>query len=161
MEIKSLTNLAKNGNVYDLYTEVIVDKMKYGLFKFLCTERHQMRLDLVCFDIYQNQNNIDVLSTLNSLINIFTIDSGDYILYVEEKNIDMVRSDASVTAALVAAVKSANSGKGKQNDNNRLNDKAKQKELEKSKTFIPPHIIQHTNGNINLSEGKIIIKPNI
>ena len=161
MEIQSLTNLAKNGITYDLYSEVIIDNITYGLYQFICTDRHQMRLDLVCYDIYQNQDNVDVLSVINSIINVFTVDIDDIILYVEDKNIDLVRSDASVTAALVAAVASANTGKSNQIDPTRLNDKANQKQLEKAKTLIPPNIIQQSTGNLQLQPGAIILKPNL
>jgi hypothetical protein len=160
MEIKSLQNLKKNGGVYDLYAEIIVNNNPYAVFKFPCTNRHNMRIDLVCYDIYNNTSSIDVLCTVNSILNPLTIQDGDILFYVDEKDLDAVRSDATVIAAIVDAVKSANKGKQQKTDVNKAADDIKRKETEKTKNYVPPNILQTNNTNIDLGEGTIILKPN-
>lgn len=161
MIIKSLDNLKKNSdNTYELYAEVIVNNKPFAVFKFPCTDRHNMRIDLVCYDIYSNTDNIDVLTSVNGIYQPLTIQNGDTIYFVDEKDLENVRSDAAVIAAIIDAVKIANKGKAQKTDSNRTADTANRKETEKSKTFIPPHITQTDNTNIDYGEGTIILKPN-
>lgn len=160
MIIKSLENLKKNGGVYDLYAEVIVNNNPFAVFKFPCTSRHNMRMDLVCFDIYNNTESVDVLCTVNGILNPLVVQDGDVIFYVDEKDLDSVRSDAAVIAAIIDAVKGANKGKQQKVDASRASDNVTKNETEKAKTYIPPNIIQTTNTNIDFGEGTIILRPN-
>jgi len=161
MEIHSLQNLTKNGQVYDLYSQVIVNGVNYGVYSFPCTDRHTMRIDLVCFDIYKHTDNIDILCSLNSIYNPLTIQEGDLLFWIEDKDIANVRSNENVLQALIDSVTSANAGKDTKQDTNRLNDTANRTQTEKNKKLtIPPNIVQTTNGNIDFSEGAIILKPN-
>ena len=160
MEIKSLQNLKKNGAVFELYAEVVVNNNPFAVFKFPCTTRHNMRMDLVCFDIYNNTAAIDVLCTVNGILNPLTIQDGDVLFYVDEKDLDAVRSDSAVIAAIVDAVKGANKGKQHKTDNNKTADNVTRKEKEKAKSFVPPNILQSNNTNIDFGEGTIILKPN-
>lgn len=160
MNIKSLQNLKKNGSVFELYSEVVVNNNPYAVFKFSCNVRHNMRIDLVCYDIYNNTDSIDVLCTVNGILNPFTVQDGDILYYVDEKDLDSVRSDAAVIAAIVDSVKGANKGKQQKTDSNKAADNMTRKETEKSKSYVPPNILQTNNTNIDLGEGTIILKPN-
>lgn len=160
MEINSLKNLKKNGRVFELYAEVIVNNNPYAVYAFPCTERHNMRLDLVSFDIYNNTEQCDVLSNVNGLMNPLCVQSGDTIFFVDEKNLDKVRSDAAVIAAVIDSVKTANKGKSFKSDENRANDSSNRKKTEQAKAFVPPNIIQTNTTNIEYSEGEIRLKPN-
>lgn len=161
MEIHSLQNLTKNGNVYNLYTQVIVNGVSYGVYSFPCTDRHTMRIDLVSFDIYHNTDNIDILCAMNSIFQPLTIQEGDIIFWIEDKDIANVRSNENVLQALIDSVSTANAGKDTKQDTNRINDTANRTQTEKNKKLsIPPNIVQTTTGNIDFTEGAIILKPN-
>lgn len=160
MEIYSLQNLKKNGQVYELYSQAIVNGVAYGVYSFTCTDRHTMRIDLVCFDIYKNTDNIDVLCALNNIFQSLTIQEGDTIFWIEDKDIDNVRSNENVLQALIDSVTAANLGKDTKQDTNRITDTSNRTQTEKNKKLTPPNIIQTSNGNIDFSEGQIILKPN-
>lgn len=160
MEIHSLTNLTKNGQVYNLYSQVIVNGVNYGVYSFPCTDRHTMRIDLVSVDIYNNTDNIDILCALNSIYNPLTIQEGDLLFWIEDKDISNVRSNENVLQALIDSVTTANVGKDTKQDTNRLNDTINRTQTEKNKKLPPPNIVQSTDGNIDYSEGTIILKPN-
>ena len=84
MEIKSLQQLSKNGQLYDLYNQIIVNNYSYGIYMFPLTDRHTMRIDLVCQDIYNNTDNVDILLAINGIFNHLTIQEGDIIFFVED-----------------------------------------------------------------------------
>lgn len=160
MDINSLKSLKKNGSVFELYTEVIANNNPYAVFKFPCTERHNMRMDLVCYDIYNNTSNIDVITTVNGIMQPLTVQDGDIIYFVDEKDLDSVRSDAAVIASIIDAVKGANKGKEQKTDSGRTADTANRKQTERDKSYVPPNILQSNNKNIDFGEGTIILRPN-
>lgn len=163
MEIKSLQNLTKDGQVYNLHAQVIVDNYSYGIYVFPLTDRHTMRIDLACFDIYHNTDQVDILCALNGIFNPLTIQDGDVLFFIEDKDITNVRNNENVLKALKDSVSNANTGKEPKQDQNRLTDSANRAQTEKNKkapTISPPNIVQTPNGNIDFSEGAIILKPN-
>lgn len=145
---------------YNLYVQVLVGNTKIGLFEFVCTKRHEMRLDLVCFDIYGKQDYIDVLSNLNTMFNVFDVKEGDIILFIEEENIGEVSTSESAIQNIKDQLKTANKGKNFKLDNNRQKDVAKRTQTEKNKSYIPPNILDSNNSNLNNNNGVITLKPN-
>lgn len=160
MEIKSLNNLKKDSSgMYDLYAEVINGKNIISIFKFPLTDKHDMRIDLVCNDIYGNTDSVDLLCVLNGIIQPLTIQSGDVLFFVDKDDLTNIRSNAAARDAIVQAVVNANKGKSQKTDTNRTADTANRKDKEKAKQFIPPNLIQATS-NIDYGEGIIILRPN-
>lgn len=158
MEIKSLEKLRKDGQVYNLYNSVIVNNRQYSIFEFLCTDRHQMRIDLIAFDIYGETNYIDILCTLNNIFNVFTIQTGDVIYYVDIDEVDNIQSNDAVIDAIKDKLKTANTGKEFKRDKNREKDLNNRSNVEKEKKLPSNIIIGQTNfENVN---GKLILKPN-
>lgn len=168
MKIKSIEQVKKDvaqdnksyKPEYNLYVEVLVNNVNIKLFEFVCTKRHEMRLDLVCFDIYGNQDYIDVLSNLNVMFNVFDVKENDIILFIEQENIDNVASSQSVINNIKDQLKTANKGKSFKQDNNRQKDVAKRTQTEKNKTYIPPNILDTNNSNMQNANGVITLKPN-
>lgn len=168
MKIKSIESVKKDvaddnksfKAEYNLYIEVLVNNVNIKLFEFQCTKRHEMRLDLVCYDIYENQDYIDVLSNLNIMFNVFDVKEGDIILFIEQEKIDNVASNDSAINNIKEQLKTANKGKSFKQDNNRQKDVAKRTQTEKNKTYLPPNILNSNNSNINNNNGVITLKPN-
>jgi hypothetical protein len=162
MDIQSLDNLKKDSNnLYNLHHQVLINEYNYGVYVFTCTERHNMRIDLISFDIYGNKNNIDVLCAVNGIFNPLTVQNGDNIFFVEERDVNNIRSNEDVLQALVDSITNANNGKETKQDNNRLQETSNRGQIEKEKKLsIPPNIIQSSTGNVDYSEGTIILKPN-
>lgn len=161
MEIKSLNNLPKNNGVYDLYTTVLINSNLYSVYTFTLTERHNMRIDLVCYDLYQNTDNIDILTNLNGIYNPFMIQSGMDIYFVSIDEIDDVRSNENLSNSIINLVQNANKGKSLNYDKNRQNDIKNRSTIEKNKSYIPTNILTDQNNVIQIKDNKIILKPNL
>lgn len=159
MEIKSLDNLKKDTNgVFDYITTIISNNNNIQLYSFPLTDRHNGRIDLVALDIYNNIKNIDILVTLNSIINTHTIEEGNIIFYIEDVDVDVVRKNDNIKNDIKEAISKANKGKEQRIDSNRQKDKTNQKNIEKAKILLPPQISK--GDNIIVENGKIILKPN-
>jgi hypothetical protein len=160
MEIEILNKLRRTRDgFYDLHVTADVNNKRFMVFSFICEERHNMRLDLVSNDIYKNANNVDVLMSLNGILNPFSVENGDEIFFVEDENVDGVRANDATTMAIIDAIKNANTGKDHKVDKSRLSDKQKEKERESEKRYIPPNILDVNQSNININGGKITLKP--
>ncbi len=158
MEIISLNNLAFNGITYNLHVNTIINDLSIPTYSFECTEKHEMRMDLIAFDLYGNTDNIDVLCSLNSIKNIFSIKKYDNIFYVEKDDIDKLRSSDNVTNALIDSIKKANKGKEFKPSKGRDTDVNNRRDTENAKNYIPPNITKGTN--FDTSNGSITIGPN-
>lgn len=158
MNIKSLNNLQKDGQAFNLYIQVLIAQKTYNVFNFICDEKHEMRIDLICMDIYQHMENIDILTNINGIINPLSIKSGDILYYVDDADAESIRSDENIFKTILDSIKSANKGKEMKQDKNRQKDVNKRNETEKAKSYIPPNIVEKSNVDIN--NGKIILRPN-
>jgi hypothetical protein len=102
--------------------------------------------------------NIDILTNINGIINPLSIKSGDILYYVDDAEAESIRSDENILKTILDSIKSANKGKEMKQDKNRQKDVNKRNETEKTKAYIPPNIVETSNVEIN--NGKIILKPN-
>jgi len=160
MEINSLKNKKKNDDgIYDLYTTIISNNKEYAIFQFLLTERHNMRIDLVCLDIYENTDQIDLLCKVNDILNPLTVKQGDIILFVEPDDIEEIRSSDDIVLDVLDQIKNANNGKQHKVDKNRQNDLRNRNKKEKEKK-LPSNILDATNQNLRTEDGKIKRGPN-
>ncbi len=160
MDLKSLENLEKNSlNEFNLYTDVIINSKKLSVYYFICEEKHEGRLHSVCYELYKSTENLDILKELNGIVNPFIISKGDIIYYLDKKDINNARSNASIVSGIVSAIKASNKDKEHKIDSNRIADKNNEKNTEKNKSFIPPNILQ-TNDNASYNDGIITISPN-
>lgn len=162
MEIKSLKNIRRNNsnNLYDLYVTLIVDNKEYAVYEFVCTDRHNMRIDLVSQDIYEDTNQVDLLCKVNDIFNPFTIQNGDVLLFVDPEDIEEIRSSESILNDILDKIKTANKGKERKIDKNRRNDLKSRKQKEKEKKLLPPNILDNGNTNLRTEDGNIKRSPN-
>lgn len=160
MEIKSLDNLERNGVIFELYAEVIDKDTKIGIYKFPCTDKHNMRMDLVCNDIYTNTDSIDILCAINGIYNPLVVQNGDVIYFVNPDDLTTVRSSSAIIQNIINTVTNANAGKTQKTDDNKTNDNINKKNVESNKTYIPPNILQTQNTNVDYGEGVILLRPN-
>jgi len=160
MEIKSLQNLERNGAIFELYAEVIDGDTRIGIYKFPCTERHNMRMDLICYDIYTNTDSIDIICSINGIYNPLVVQNGDIIYFVSPDDLTTVRSSSALIQNIINSVTNANAGKTQKIDNNKINDNINKKNTETNKIYIPPNILQTQNTNVDYEPGVILLKPN-
>lgn len=161
MEIKSLDNLnlLQNG-LYDLNATVFNTIDGVGIYTFICEERHAMRIDLICNDIYKSTKYADVVMLVNGIFNHLTIEAGDVIFYIEPKLIDNVVKSDNQIESIKQSISKANKGKTAKQDTSRISDKAVQRIKERDKSFIPPNILTATAQNVEITDSEIILKPN-
>jgi hypothetical protein len=161
MNIKSLNTLKLNKDgSYNLYLEVL-NNNPINLISFICEKRHEMRIDNVCFDIYEKVDYIDVICNINGLINIFDIKENDILYYIEEEDISNIISDDTLLENIKEILSKANKSKDFKLDKNRINDTNNRKNIEKNKKYLPPNILPENAKNISFENGKIIIKTNL
>lgn len=160
MNIKSLDKLPKINGVYDLYITYKTANKSIGIYTYLLTDRHNMRIDLLCYDIYGNTENIDILCNINGILNPLTIQQNTLMYFIDEQDLDSIRNDDNIKNAIINLISNANSGKEYSIDKNRIKDKLAIKNTENDKQYIPPNIIQTVDNKIEYSDGYIILKPN-
>lgn len=160
MKIKSLDNIVINGKSFDLYTKIVKDsenKIANGIYKFQCTDKHAMRLDLVSQEIYNSDEYIDVLTAINSILNVLSIKSGDIIYFMIADEMDDIRDSATSINKVIDAIKNANN-KNVKKDNARKKDVNSRLSTEENKK-LPPNIVDDEKKMIEKAGSKIIIKP--
>lgn len=160
MKIKSLDNIVINGKSFDLYTKIVKDsenKIANGIYKFQCTDKHAMRLDLVSQEIYNSDEYIDVLTAINSILNVLSIKSGDIIYFMVADEMDDIRDSATSINKVIDAIKNANN-KNVKKDNARKKDVNSRLSTEENKK-LPPNIVDDEKKMIEKAGSKIIIKP--
>lgn len=160
MEIKSIKAAKKNSDgTYNLYVNVL-NQNNLVLIPFTCEKRHVMRIDLVCFDIYERVDFIDVICNINGLMNVFDIKEGDILYYAEEDYINDITSDETIMQNIRDTISKANKSKDFKLDKNRMNDVGQRRVTEKNKTYLPPNILPPNASNQTFENGRITFKPN-
>lgn len=161
MEIKTLTDLKKNGNIFELQSTIYTNANKpIGIYAFPVQDKHTMRIDLICDEIYNNMNEISLLCETNGIINPLSIKFGDIIYFVDEEDVEYVKNDNDLYNKIIENIQGANIGKQQKTDNNRLNDVNNRIKSENNKKYIPPHIKSNVNSSIEINNGVIKLKPN-
>lgn len=180
MEVSSLESIEKftSEGLYDLSGGYFGDGLKLKIKFITLTDSHTGRPWQLCYDLYKNTKDIDVICDINGIYNPLTINEGDVIYYVEKDDLNIVRNakQASAVADAVKKIKDANKGKEKKTDSARAKDKANEKQTEKNKVFNPnnnsatssqnkqntssANIINDSQGNIKYEDGKITLFPN-
>jgi len=79
-------------NLIDLVTPIvnITDDLYY--YPYIVSEVEEMRIDLICLNIYGNTGYIDEILTINNIINPWSIKAGSIIYYIDEDQIPLIQS---------------------------------------------------------------------
>lgn len=161
MRIKSLEAAKPNNDgSYNLFFTAIISGVNIPVLTFQCTSRHDMRFDLICYDIYENTDNIDLLCDLNGIINLYSVKDGDIIFYVEEEFIETITSSDAYLSNIQEQLKNANKGKTYKIDTARQKDIEQRSKREKDKIYTSPTILKDGDTNLRYENGNLILKPN-
>lgn len=138
-----------NGNTVDLNV-------------FICDRKHNMRLDLVCNDIYNTTRFVGTLCQLNNILNPFSISEGDVLFYctdidaegllnvpeiIRQSGIDQLLSQ--VKSDLISALKKRQKDPNVKSIANRNVDN------------IPPSVLPNNSPQIVVDNNKIKIAPTL
>lgn len=98
MKIYSIENTKRNkkyDNLYDLFYPMLVDKNLNNVkFKeYIVNDNREMRIDLICLDIYNSSDFIDELMHINDIINPYSIKKGDIIKYPPIDILTLIRNN--------------------------------------------------------------------
>jgi len=153
MEISNLNNLVRDIKQDDLYNLVVLT-FDYTQLNSILLQQHivspeeEMRIDLICSNIYQNTNYIDQLLKLNYIDNPLNIMSGDIINYVDISFIDVflpANNNIQETRNILL-----NANKSSKKDTNR------QQYLE-SNYSLPPTYLSEPGESVSIEGNQIVI----
>jgi hypothetical protein len=118
--------------------------------QYVVQESEEMRLDLVCFNIYGNVDNLGFLMNFNNIDNPLNIKNGDIIYYVSELNIDLYKIQDSLFASSVELELPIRTTR---------KDKSRQSYLENS-SQLPPTVLNRPTPSVKLDGNNIVIGRN-
>lgn len=129
---------------------------------FLCSKRHQGRLDLVSYDLYQDTKWTGTLCQLNDILLEFSIRDGDIIAYlpvVDNNNLLVVSEVVATGGQAISQAKSdlINALKQKTPDKNRLSYLNNRP----NKDLLPNTVLPSSAPSIVVENNKIKISPNL
>lgn len=90
MKIRSLEELERvstNDNMFNLLQTSFKDYGPFAFNTYIVPRSYEMRIDLICDDIYNSVEYVDFLLWFNDIINPFNISEGTELLFV---NIDII-----------------------------------------------------------------------
>lgn len=119
---------------------------------YVVEESDQMRMDLICFNIYGNTDNIDFLCNINNIKNPLSVKEGMYILYTDPNLISSFRPDR-IKYDKIREVISNQRKKSKPDPKRKKYNDEKSQSLPPSvtkKDYIP---VKYRDGKIRIGEG--------
>lgn len=153
MEINDLNSLSRDENQNKLYdlTEITFNYTSIdSVLKIPHTVQpnEEMRIDLICDNIYNNLNNISFLLKFNNIDNPLNIMSGDIIYYIDESLIELFRIQSNTDTS--TRNKLLNANKSTKKDPNR------QQYIE-SNFSLPPTYLNSPSNSVKIEGSKIVI----
>lgn len=101
MEIFDLNNIKKvtqkpdkelgQTEFYDLTETTFKSRFDIPYSVYYVQKEEEMRLDLICYNIYKNTDYVDILLNVNEIDNPLNIKAGDIIKYPSSKDIELLR----------------------------------------------------------------------
>lgn len=160
MEIDDLKNLQRDpdqGGMYDVFATTFVDNASVKIFGYVVTQECEMRIDLICREIYNNIKHTGFLLSINNILNPLSISEGTIMLYVNEKDIDKFKQGKINSDKVRQDLVNAN--KGNKKDPARIEFQKNKKQND----ALPPTIKKDSSPNVivNTNTQEIILAPNI
>ena len=154
--------LDTNSNIYNLFiTTYNGDTVNLNVF--ICERKHDMRLDLVANEVYQNTRYTGTLCQLNNILNPFSIREGDVLFYTTEGEAEellvvpeIIKQSgiedllSGVKSDLINVLKKRRPDANRRLYNNNRND-----------DILPPTVLPQTAPMSVVENDKIRIAPNL
>ncbi len=108
----------KQSNLVNIIEPVVIWHDSLNYYPYVVSKEDAMRIDLICFNIYNNFNYIDELLSMNNILNPWSIVEGQIIRFLDEDSLATLQlqakaDDQQVVQSLV------NPNKDTQKDPNR------------------------------------------
>jgi hypothetical protein len=162
-EYNALLEYDKEKGVYNLFiTTFNGNVVNANLNFFLCTRRHNARLDLVSADIYETTKWTGSLCQLNSMFHPHQVRDGDVITYLPESDLQGLLEVPDIvkqSGELISQVKSdlINALKKKKPDPKRK----KFQDNRPNEDVLPPTVLPSNTSQIQVDNNKIKIAPDL
>ena len=155
MDFYDLNNLKKDiaqNNLYNLFDSTFKFLTNVTLYQYPVQAFQEMRIDLVCSDIYKGDvQYCDFLLNLNNIDNPLNILSNDIILYVSQDQINYFQLDETTAKTLRSTY--LNSNKISTQDPNRST-------YIQNNYSLPPTFLDIPSDSVKIQNGKIILGGN-
>ncbi len=151
MEFYDLNKLVRDdnqGGLYNLFDPTF--KMLDGIetYEYIVLPEHEMRIDLICNEIYGNVDNCDFLLCINDIDNPLNIMQADILVYPS------VTAESEYRVSIVDnndnRAKLLNPNKSTKKDDNR------RKYVEENYS-LPPTFLQSPTSPVKIENGQIVI----
>lgn len=152
-------NIDSETNLIDFTKPVLQNTGNTYNYATTTTERHNMRFDLLCYDMTGEQDLIGEMMLINDYTNPFKIKQNNIFIVGNSNELrhtsDIVNSDNadSIKQLLV------NNNKAKQIDKTRLIYNSEKAKREKDKNNIPSQIITNGQKAVEVGNGFILLNP--
>lgn len=147
-DLDKLIRDPKQDNLYNLFDPTFKLNLGYNLREFIVGPEQEMRIDLVCQEIYKSVDQVDFLCDLNNIDNPLNIKEGDSILYANYDAISNFR--VTIVDNNESRAKLLNVNKSSKKDVNR------QKYVEQN-FALPPNMKQVPDSAVKIENGQIVI----
>jgi hypothetical protein len=147
-DLYKLIRDTKQNNLYNFFDPTFKMNIGINLREHIVAPEEEMRIDLVCNNIYNSIEQVDFLLDLNDIDNPLNIMEGDQILYASETAIPEYR--VKTIDNNNARAKLLNANKSSRKDDNR------KKYLDES-YVLPPTFIETPEAPVKISNNQIVI----
>jgi hypothetical protein len=86
-DLNSLVRDQRQQDLYDMFAVTFV-RTNGGLEEYVVAPEEEMRIDLICYNIYQNTDQMDLILNINGILNPLNIMAGDVLRYPSETNLE-------------------------------------------------------------------------
>lgn len=103
---KTIQRVDAQKNLYDLFQTTLADNYPINLAEYVVSREENMRLDLVCKNIYGDTTLIEELGFINNILNPFSIKEGDIIYYFNPEDVYILyfKDDAQKTTNAIKSL---------------------------------------------------------
>ena len=154
MDFYNIDNLKRDvsqNNLYNFFDATFQYFTGAVLYQYQVQGYQEMRIDLVCNDIYNSTDYCDFILDLNNIDNPLNIMNNDIILYVSADQIKYFRIDESTAKTLRSTYLNAN--KISQPDPNRSS-------YVENNYALPPTFLQIPSSSVQIINGQIVLGGN-
>lgn len=154
MEFYDLDNLKQDvaqNNLYNFFDATFEYLTNVTLYSYPVQAYQEMRIDLVCNDIYNDTQYCDFILDLNNIDNPLNIMLNDVILYVDQSQINFFQLNESTAKTLRNTYLNAN--KVSSQDPNRS-------AYIENNYSLPPTFLDIPAASVSIQDGKIVLGGN-
>lgn len=141
MEMKSLEGVQYGtGATDELFARAYVMDGTVPVYTMVLERRHEMRIDLVCLDMYSTVDLVDVVMDTNALVNPFAVRQGMVLVYTDAASVDRLAYSRQELEDIRATL--IDETKRHKTDPRRTTYAQRAKQIEAEKRALPPTVLK-------------------